>query len=91
MARKVNTYASKFSSVFIIIFVMIFLVNFCSSLQEENNILDKHLNTKSSLSDINDEEIQDKQCTQHLFLNASFAVVLALLWNAKQAMKLGTI
>jgi hypothetical protein len=92
MARKVNSYVSKFSSVFIIIFVTLFLVNFCSTIQEENKIIEKLMDTQSSASNINDAEIQDKQCPQQLLLmNASFAVVLALLWNAKQVMKIGTI
>ncbi len=91
MARQVNFYAAKFSNVVILVFTMLFVVNFCTTIQEENKMLEKHLNSEGSVDVIADGNLQDKQCTHFLFLNISFAVVLAMLWNAKQAMKIGTI
>ena len=91
MARQVNFYASKFANVVILIFALLFVVNFYSTFKEENQMLKESSNNLSVVATHNEVSLQDKNCSSLMFLNVSFAVVLAMLWNAKKAIKIGTI
>jgi hypothetical protein len=91
MARRVSLFASKFFNVVILIYASLFALNFCSTMMEENKFMEESINSHNSDSNLNEVALQDKNCVQFFYLNISFAVVLAMLWNAKQAIKIGTI
>ncbi len=91
MARQVNFYASKFANVVILIFALLFVVNFYSTFKEESKMLKESNKNLSVVPIQNEVNLQDRNCSSFMFLNVSFAVVLAMLWNAKQTMKIGTI
>lgn len=91
MARRMNLYASKITNLFVLIFIMLFVVNFCHTFNEETKLIAENNFSDNLMAKLGDENIQDYECTQFFFLNVSFAVILAMLWNAGRAMKIGTI
>ena len=90
MTLNVNNYYTKLANLLIIIFPLLFAANVYASFIKEENIFTE-LENKIHVPMSNANEVKDTKCTTDILLNASFAVVLAFMWNAKKAIKIGTM
>ena len=91
MARRMNLFASKITNLFVLLFIMLFVINFCHSLDEETKLSTEKILSTSIESKYENEILQENDCLQFFIFNVGFSVVLAMLWNAGRAMKIGTI
>ena len=71
---------SRVANILLIIFPILFAINVCSSIQSEE--IKVHNKVK---------EGEEDYCLGSIFLNLSFAVFLAALWNGKKIIKIGVI
>jgi hypothetical protein len=71
---------SRIANILLIIFPIFFAINVCSSIQTEDiKVFDKV------------KENEEGYCFGSIFLNLSFAVLLAALWNGKKIIKVGVL
>ena len=90
MTLNLNKYYTKLANILIIIFPLLFAANVYISFIKEESMF-RELETKILVPMNNANEVKDTKCSTSMFINASFAVVLAFMWNAKKAIKIGTI
>ena len=84
MTKSVQNIASALVFISIFIFALFFAFKVVSSINSEETLV------KTDISTLKYEE-NDYDCSSNLLINASFAVVLAGLWNAKKMIKIGSI
>jgi hypothetical protein len=86
MTKAITKYASRFARVLIIIFPILFAVNVLNTFNiEESEMQMKSMNVLDTLKNGNEE------CSSTMVINASFAILLAALWNMKKIIKIGAI
>ena len=86
-----NKYATTLANVIVIAFSLFFAMNVFSSINKEENIF-KKIQTELNVKHLEHMDLPyEEECSTTMIINASFAVLLAALWNVKKIIKIGTI